>query len=179
MLSTVTMHPVRFLPSGSFESINQMSDPSPMLQRPLYLPRWGVLDHVTLPLPHRALEAVTSPQPQPPESVFNLTLSPRSSSQGRSRTSPPPPSPNCHPLSAYQFHFLPFPQATCTEKQLYSLKSTNPDAPLQRLPCLMLWQPPDSGAAQPLPALSLFCKTGSFSASRLSASMSTCSEETP
>lgn len=66
MLSTVTMHPVRFLPSGSFESINQMSDPSPMLQRPLYLPRWGVLNHVTLPLPHRALEAVTSPQPQPP-----------------------------------------------------------------------------------------------------------------
>lgn len=88
----------------------------------------------------RDLSAAPAPR------VFNLTLGLLPLLQGRPRTSA------AAIPSAQQFHFLPFPQAMCTEKQPHSLKSVNLEVPLRQLSRLLLWQPPDSGAAQPLPA---------------------------
>lgn len=135
----------------------------------------GVLDHVTLPLPHRGHRRRRPLHTAPaPESVFNLMPGLRHRAD---RTSPPTqsqlPSSLCIPVP-----FPPLPQATCTREATILSKGTNPDAPLSA-------SLPHALAASGLrgcpasSALSLFLQTGSFSASRLSASSSTCSEETP
>ena len=129
LLMVTTINQAQFLPSGSFESINQTSDPLSLPRGPLHLPRAGCSStslccprlHV-LGAPPSQCSGGSDPPPQAPATGASIQPDPRPHAfvtghtcPSISRTSPNPPVPDAI-LSRCTCGFIssPFPRS-CTQ----------------------------------------------------------------